>query len=315
VKNDEIKTFDDLSSITHASVKSDILGIVNEGLNCYISSVLHLLSESFKDCDLSDHFMICDSNPSTCLACQLIKILNEMKMVKNEIRSVRITGLLDCIYEQMGYFNARDQEDCSEFLQKLLERLECFEECMLLPKITDRFDYQIKTVINCPTNTIRPVSAHCLECSQPDIVNLEGKILYTPFTKSIKKSLESQIESSRIACKCGNETYSRCYFSKLSDFLILSVGRYKHDDQKCIKIEDPINSSVFELKDGANSTKFEIIGCICHKGSEMVSGHYTWWVKYNGNFYTANDSIISPSDEKYSQNGSLFLLKVTKEQK
>lgn len=265
VKNDKIKNFNDPSKTT---VKSDLVGIFNEGTNCYISSVLHLLNEVYKEHDLSDHFSYCDSNPSSCIACQLIKVLNEMKNIQEGIKTIRINGFLNCVFQEMGEFTVNVQEDCSEFIHSFLERLNFYEECMLLPKITDKFNFSINN-------------------------DLKGRVLYAPFKNSIKECLESCIS---------DPNSSDISFSK---FLILNVMRCKKEKEKYVKMEDPI-----DISSNDSPIKFDVVGCICHKGNEIVSGHYTWWIKKGDKFYVANDSVISESDMKYAENGSLFLLKI-----
>lgn len=302
VDNENVKSFEELTGdVELKAVRSDLLGITNEGVNCYVSAVLQLLNEALGDCDFSDHFMLCDQNPRECVACQLTKVLNEMKHAKDEIRSIRITGFLDTVFKQFGCFTVNMQEDCSEFLQKLLEQLECFEECALLPVVTDRFNYTLKTI------------ASCSACGSSNDSILDGKIFYAPFTKSIKESLESMDNEASGSCKCGSQAHFQVKLTKLSKFLILSIGRYRHIDQKCTKIEDPINTASVELdlSEGSERKLLEIVGCICHKGSGLESGHYTWWVRRDEQCYAANDGIISKSDEKYPENGNLFLLKVT----
>lgn len=306
VINNEKTTFKDISGETpKISVKADILGITNEAQNCYISSVLQLLGEAFRGYILTDHFFLCEENPLSCLCCQLIKVFNEMKTVEKDIRSIRIVELLDCIFTQMTCFSRNRQEDCSEFLQMLLSLLNTFEDCMLLPKVTNQFDFEMETFTKCK------------KCGQENRTSSKSNMLYSPLVESIEKSVKKKLEQTESACKCGGVIEGNSNITKLSQFIIINIARF---DQNYKKDQNLINTSGFEVRFASpvtlenhgevNSVNFELLGCICHKGMEAINGHYTWWVQHGTKMFVADDSIVTKGKMEDSENGTIFLMKL-----
>lgn len=293
IENGDVKSFNDITlPASQKSVSSDLLGIENEGVNCYVSAVLHLLHKVVGDTDMSFHFTLCDSHPMNCLACQLVKVLNEMRKVKNEVKSVKITGLLDCIYAQMNQFSPDSQQDCPEFLQNLLERIECFETCMLLPGINGFFEYAVENVCECGKY----------------VENIQGNILYIPFRRSVEEGLMASAASAQMRCECGKASP---VFKKLRNFLVVSIARYRYNSNGPTKIDEPMDVRDLSLRTNDGIAKAQVIGCICHSGN-MTSGHYTWWEPKEKTCYVVNDALVTKSDMEYSKNASFVLFRILK---
>ncbi|KAM0681799.1 ubiquitin C-terminal hydrolase Ubp14 [Glugoides intestinalis] len=306
VINNEKATFKDISGETpKVSIKSNILGIVNEGQNCYISAGLHLLGEAFREYILTDHFFLCETNPLSCLCCQLIKVFDEMKLVEKEIRSVRIVELLDCIFTQMTCFTRNRQEDCAEFLQMILSLVNTFEDCMLLPRITNQFDFEMET------------STKCEKCEKGNKESTKSNILYSPFVESIEGSVKSKFKQVESTCECGSTKVASSSITKLSQFIIINIIRF---DKNYKKDQRLIDTSSFEVEFAVpvilenhgevKSAKFEVVGCICHKGNETTNGHYIWWVQHGNKMFIADNSIVTKGKVEDPKNGTIFLMKV-----
>lgn len=280
------------------SIKSDILGIKNDGENCYISSVLHLFSTILDDLDLSEHFLLCQSNPLTCICCQFVRIMNEMKKVKNEIKSVRITDFLECVYNNIEGFKSRNQEDCSEFMMLFVEKLSFFEECGLLLKFTDRFIYETETTMSCN------------KCQFNNCCKSKESMIRCDFDLSLRNAVSNHFKTQKRVCNCGGIIEEKTNLKNLPKYIIVNVFRNRFEDMKCIKVTDPIEiGSVKLILDEKVTSKYRPVGCICHFGNDVSSGHYTWWIDKRGDYLVANDSIIFRSDLNYSQNGSIFLMR------
>lgn len=305
IKNNEVKTFEDLSGVKELPcIKSDIIGITNEGLTCYISSVLHMLCEILKDFDLSDHFMICDSNPMNCICCQLIKIFNESLKVHDVIRSIRIVGFLRCFFNDHPEFSMKKQEDCSEFLYTILEALKNYESCMLFPPVSQSFEYSITEIMK------------CTECKINKKDVFKSNILYLSFNNSLNESFKKYFESTSVLCKCGGALIRNTFFDHIPKYLIASLGRYKPENGSYIKIEDAIKVDDFSISCGevGSSSIFNLSvkSAVVHKGKETTSGHYTWWLKDKGQSFLVNDETITLSDDNYPEEANLFLLASTR---
>lgn len=305
ISDNEVKSFEDMTGEkAQVSIPSNIIGMVNEGLTCYISSVLHLICEILKDYDLSEHFIICDSNPMNCICCQLIKIFNESQSVKNEIKSIRIVGFLKCFFNDHPEFSFKKQEDSSEFLYIVLESLKNYESCMLFPPVSKAFEYSITE------------SYECNKCKKSKKDCFKSEILYLPFQNSLRESFQKYFESTSVPCECGGCFTRLPFFDVVPKFLIASIGRHKYDKCGYIKIEDDIELDSFDIK-CHNATTIEnfnlsLKGAIIHKGKETDSGHYTWWVKEESGDFLANDDVITKSNENYPKQGNVFLLKSQK---
>lgn len=141
------------------SCDSIYTGISNEGQTCYIASVMQLLSEAFRDDnDLSIHFSLCDCNPLDCFCCQFIKIMNEIKNNKKLKNKVEICDFTRIIYRDMPELVKNRQHDSTEFLQQTLDKLAIYEDCMLMPKVTDRFEFVTETKIACDSCQIQNIT-------------------------------------------------------------------------------------------------------------------------------------------------------------
>lgn len=278
------------------SVKSDILGIKNEGVTCYVSSALHLISEILAGIDLSEHFILCQSNPLECICCQFVKIVNEMKNATDTTKSIRIKDFLGCVYQTMGFAPGR-QEDSAEFLMLLLDRLSFFEECQMIPKISDR--------LNCETETVLT----CTQCNKTEFTKSKECMISCSLDKSLHEALSKRLdheESSERVCECGGNIKEKVSLTKAPRYIIANVSRNSDG-----KADSPIEVGNVHLKlaNRRIPLKYELVGCIYHSGNEVTGGHYTWWVNKKGSCFVVNDSIVSMSDLDYPKNGSIFLLK------
>lgn len=297
--NPRHKSFNDLIEDESERTKSDptsIPGIVNEGQTCYVSSALHLLGEILKDVDFSEHVLLCESQPSKCMLCQLIKVFNRLKNGKNG--SIRVTGLLKTIYSQQVFTKGR-QEDCSEFLQFIFGQLETYEKCGLIPNISELFQIEIESEVACDSCEIKN---NCIETYN---------MLYVPISKSLDESIKEYLRPKHSNCACKGILTHVSRISKVPDFLVVTVMRYKIEDKKSIKIEDPIEASVVDLGTlmDCHDYRLKVRGCIAHKGKEIGLGHYVWWVDTENGLFLANDVVVTKRTEKSNDfSDTIFLL-------
>lgn len=300
------RSFDEIAGSEHART-SDKTGIVNEGQNCYISAVLHLLSTVFQDADLDVHFELCESNPTGCFCCQLIKVLNGLRTNKANTASgedsigktIKISDFLKLVFGSEMFVQYK-QEDCSEFLQYILESISNYEDSMLIPKITGILDFDVES---------------CSKCSKCDFVSrsaCQTRILYVPYTDSLERSVEEYFKPSESRCECEGRIVHSTSILKIPEYAIISVMRYRIEDGKSIKLGDPIEAGTLDLSRFASGSgaqcALDLKGCIVHKGKETSSGHYTWWAKDGEENYLVNDETVTRSTLEWSKNGTVFLL-------
>lgn len=274
---------------SHVSTVSDILGITNESQNCYISAGLQLLGEAMQVEDMEEHVQVCMSQPQECICCQMIKILREMHGTRNTVKSVRIRGFLNTVFQNMPIFARNRQEDCIEFLQALLEQLNTFEECMLLAGATERFRFAVETRMNCTV-------CGCSSCDKQ-----QDRILNLPFTESVQASIQQGLENRKC---CGKQMEGNSVFTKLPEYLILNISRFNSEYKK---IESPVKTRTLYLKAPEGVQSYELVGCVVHKGKDIDSGHYIWWVRKGTGEFVADDAVVTRSTGEYSENGTIFL--------
>lgn len=296
------KSFSEIAGGEQVSNSSGMTGIVNEGQNCYISAVLHLLSSVFKDADLDTHFELCESDPTDCFCCQLVKILNGLKRaggVNGGAAVINISGLLKLVFGSEVFVQYK-QEDCSEFLQYILENISNYEDCMLIPKITDVLDINVES------------SSKCEKCDFASTTMCKSKILYVPYADSLNKSVQEYFSPTESHCRCGGRILHSSCMLNVPEHMIVSVMRYRIEDSKSVKLEGPIEADALDLSEVVSNKEdrcqLSLKGCIVHRGKETSSGHYTWWTKDGENNYVVNDETVLKSTNEWSRNGTVFLL-------
>lgn len=301
------KSFGEVVGDDQASA-SNMIGIVNEGQNCYISAVLHLLSVVFESADLDMHFELCESDPTSCFCCQLIKVLNGLKTDGARIGSgediagsaIRISEFLRLVFGSEMFVQYK-QEDCSEFLQYILERISKYEDSMLIPKITNALDFDVVS------------SSKCEKCDFVSRSTCQTRILYVPYTDSLQRSVEEYFKPSESQCACEGRVFHTSCILEIPNHMIVSVMRYRIEDNKSIKLGGPVDTSTLDLSkvisDGEDQCLLNLKGCIVHRGKETSSGHYTWWVTDGEESYLVNDEAVTKSSQECSKDGTVFLLR------
>lgn len=305
VENQSVKKFYDIKD--GERISSNHVGLVNEGQNCYASSVLHILDVALKRFDLSSHQELCFNIPTFCICCQLIKVLNEMKTAKNEKKSIRIKEFLASFFIKQPSFSFTKQQDCAEFFTLLLDEIELYEKEMTISNVTDTFKYEIEEKIK------------CCECSFKRSTTNQGVVLYAPFSSSVKSSVEKAIgisapNSDRKCnnCECGLIMCSKVTFNKLPEYLVVYMNRNTIEGNDNVKIADLTDPKSFYIDLDHSCFSFELVGAVIHKGDNITEGHYTWFCKDDEKFIEVNDADVVSADESLSHTGSMFLYRTRK---
>eukprot|EP00830_Metopus_es_P003624 TRINITY_DN1338_c0_g1_i1.p1 TRINITY_DN1338_c0_g1~~TRINITY_DN1338_c0_g1_i1.p1 ORF type:complete len:462 (+),score=78.76 TRINITY_DN1338_c0_g1_i1:81-1388(+) len=165
-----------------------------------------------------------------------------------------------------------------------------------------------------------------------------GKTYLIPRKKSIypRKTIESTLQaffqeelvSDYICSRCSEKVVVRkqSYFLSPPQVLIVNLKRYSCENGKTIKDADfiKINHTIYldeyiliednPSKEEANpdpkeqKIKYELFGIVKHKGELATTGHYTAYVKDNGDWYLLNDTHINLRRESLAINRGAYLV-------
>lgn len=279
------------------SDSSHITGIENENQNCYINSVLHLLKQMIDEKNLTEHFKVCENNPAKCFICQLVKIMNSL--YSDRIYSINISDFLNIVYKT-GVFVRNKQEDSSEFLQFVIDKIQEEEKRLSISNISDIYKFKIKD------------TKRCLNCGYSNEEINEGSILYLPLSAnchSLDSCFRNYFKPFSFTCKCGKNGSGQLRMVNLPEKLIVSVMRYEYKDnclQKLFNKLDPDNVQAISLDD--EKELYSVIGCVTHKGALPSSGHYVYWSNDDKGCFLVNDSIVNKSTIDDAAEGTLYLL-------
>jgi len=300
------------------------LGICNEGMTCYVSSVLQLLAtflSSSKEIDIarvaSSHYSNCTEDPNTCFCCYFLKIMTEFAREKPLLHSLNIKDFILLIRQEVPRYTENTQQDASEFLHSVLERLQFYEEAGLLENVTSLFTIEILRLLK------------CRGCGKKDENTEKMQIFYVAFSDKLSKAVEDVFSREESRCECGEKIEIQIRIKKMPKTLLLAVKRYEVVNGSVEKISRPISvdedavAKVFnknrvpgcdEIRNGS------VLGSIIHFGQLFTSGHYTWLYKKEPESGAANaesgPTYVMVSDENgyissasELENGIVFLFK------
>ncbi|WUR03442.1 ubiquitin carboxyl-terminal hydrolase (UBP14) [Vairimorpha necatrix] len=227
----------DKKVVVEESVNEDpspFLGIKNAGNTCFISSSLQLIGliASKEDLDFEKHFEICEeNNPLNCIYCQACKIFNEMKIKRKSMdcKSISIPDMLVLIWRRFPFFEKNVQEDASEFLLAFLNLLSEAESIGLFPKISQFFKLKTESQTSCNS------------CKSSRVNEEEQFALFLPFKQSLQSCVENYFKDHTGVCSCGNEQIVSNKILSLPKYLLVSVKKFKYENQVCTKICDSLS--------------------------------------------------------------------------
>ncbi|ORD96179.1 UBP14 [Hepatospora eriocheir] len=122
--------------------KKSIKGITNNFNNCYISTVLHLLSNIYDE-NLDNHFNVCDYHPIDCFMCQFIKVINGLN--KGDKNILNIDPFINII-SKSDIFIKYQQYDASEFLYYVFDKFEFYYQKGTIPNLLERLYFNTKKI-------------------------------------------------------------------------------------------------------------------------------------------------------------------------
>jgi ubiquitin C-terminal hydrolase len=199
-----------------------------------------------------------------------------------KIREIINTGIDHGIYP--GFKKSKyEQEDASEFLNAIIER-------------TNDTKY--------PSFSFRKVISYGGDDpsfdteTNEEFTNLQLEIL--PNT-SLNNLFANYFKPKEISDFPGAK--ERFWLSGKSDYLFVSLKRFAYQNDQTVKLKNEIDFgdgkidlTNYVIEPKGVKYNFEIVGISMHHGETVSSGHYTARVKYEDQWFLANDSQIKEID-------------------
>src|SRR5690606_2292321 len=98
-------------------------------------------------------------------------------------------------------------------------------------------------------------------------------------------------------CSCGSEEVLSFKMKELPEKMLVAVKRYEVVNGMVQKITGPIRVRDIpksEVVDGVTG-KYKLKVCICHSGSTLACGHYTYLINCDGEYFSISDTLITIS--------------------
>ena len=207
-------------------------------------------------------------------------------------------------YSKLSYFGSQFswnyQEDSHEFLTSLLDKLkdeleQFSKENNITNQVSESFELKHEATLYCK-------NCHKTKNGNTNISSDFGLMLEIDknFDTMLERTLIHDIED--FTCeKCDTEkgTFeARINILSLPKNLIICIKRFGFDSSyNSYKINHPVELEEtievpLSINNDTEMVKYELVSIICHLGT-LASGHYTSFVKINGEWYLANDKDIS----------------------
>ena len=257
----------------------------NHGVNCYMNSAMQSLLVPF--CDLSK---LQSELPKQCHAFSL------MKSFISSFESGKQFSIYDFIKRNsdLKYFGNElswnKQEDAHEFLNQFLDKID-EELSKYHPSYSSPFTISHDARLFCETCKQSNIS-------KPNIIN--SQVILVDIGRNLNEMINNCYKDCVDVYNCENcsnqcKASSSGKFTKLSDYLVVCCKRFGRDEYwRSIKIDNEMkieeNIKVLNGIDN-NLTTYELISIVNHIGS-VSSGHYYSYVKYNNQWFKANDEQI-----------------------
>lgn len=144
-------------------------------------------------------------------------------------------------------------------------------------------------------------------------VDLNDYISQQERRSSFVKNNESKLEP--VKNNVAKTYITQMIYDAIPSKLCIQLVRFSNDKSK---ISDQVHGTLsFTIKPNPNlddTIGFDLHGCIVHSGDSVSSGHYVAYVKRNGKWYKADDTVIEAVDQSkvIDESGKAYLLFYTK---
>jgi len=227
-----------------------------------------------------------------------------------------------------------------------LEKIREGEASFLIPSITSFFDFEVGERIECSncsdtSITYESMSMLCtiiksrIRESVSSFFNgyewdceCGGKKKTTRFITKLPKYLIIQIgrysydnDAGKVKDKIGMESLkldrlmSKAEPDSLLSRKFIEEGYPEEDVKSILRMfcnDEKKSKSSLEMNiinEQRNDPKYRVIGCINHSGTNVKTGHYTWWVYDEERCYLIDDTHVLNSDVEVLEDGYIYLFK------
>jgi len=228
------------------------------------------------------------------------ELIKSLKNIIEDQKTNNLGNLRDYCANTFDFKNNvdnRSQEDASEFIEKLLNKLE-YPYTNLY-----KFIYINKEFCEETLNTARISDLYyntIISLFNTNNTNTDIKSLLTLYFSLSNNSTGG-------ICGEGKTIYEQKDIQQTNNYLLITlpiINYYTIEKNTNLKItlNDKIN---------VNNKEYELTGVINHIGQNLKSGHYISFTKYNDIWYKNDDKIITPNNNDYyntSNNGNPYVV-------
>ncbi|KAK9369609.1 hypothetical protein V1509DRAFT_619997 [Lipomyces kononenkoae] len=300
-------------------------GFINNGVTCYMNSVLQVLLHvpAMVEYLLHVHRKDCPGNDS-CMMCTLAKLADECYVSGGRRKPIYPRFILKKLKtaQPSSKFSDHRQEDAHEFLRQFIDALqlsvapkhlkEPIKETSVIHRIFGgRFRQQIRCkTCDYPSNTFQPTLDIQLD------IRRGGGTVDDALKKFFAGEMLSKAKGNAYKCercKTHVDALKRTLIHASPDYLTLHLKRFDFTLRGTSKIHDFIKYPKY-LDLTAYSTRREkltygLIGIIVHQGRRTSSGHYYAFCKQSdGSWANYNDEIVDHVSEKTAMKQEAYIL-------
>ncbi|KAJ8099355.1 hypothetical protein POJ06DRAFT_133695 [Lipomyces tetrasporus] len=300
-------------------------GFVNNGVTCYMNSVLQVLLHVPAMVDYLLHVHRKDCNESdSCMMCAFAKLADECYVAGGRRKPLYPRFILKKlkVVQPNSKFGDHRQEDAHEFLRQFIDALqlsvapkhlkEPVKETSVVHRIFGgRFRQQIRCKkCNYPSNTFQPTLDVQLD------IRRGGGTVDDALKKFFAAEMLSKAKGNAYKCercKTHVDALKRTMIYDSPDYVTLHLKRFDFTLRGTSKIHDFIKYPKY-LDLTAYSTRgeklgYELIGVIIHQGRRTSSGHYYAFCKQSdGSWANYNDEIVDRVSEKTAMKQEAYIL-------
>ncbi|KAK9484226.1 hypothetical protein V1527DRAFT_470760 [Lipomyces starkeyi] len=300
-------------------------GFINNGVTCYMNSVLQVLLHvpAMVEYLLHVHRKDCTGNDS-CMMCAFAKLADECYVSGGRRKPIYPRFILKKLktVQPSSKFGDHRQEDAHEFLRQFIDALqhsvapkhlkESIKETSVIHRIFGgRFRQQIRCKkCDYPSNTFQPTLDIQLD------IRRGGGTVDDALKKFFAGEMLSKAKGNAYKCeRCRThvDALKRTLIYGSPDYLTLHLKRFDFTVRGTSKIHDFIKYPKY-LDLTAYSTQgeklgYELIGIIIHQGRRTSSGHYYAFCKQSdGSWANYNDEIVDRVSEKIAMKQEAYIL-------
>ncbi|KAK9386296.1 hypothetical protein V1515DRAFT_605092 [Lipomyces mesembrius] len=300
-------------------------GFINNGVTCYMNSVLQVLLHvpAMVEYLLHVHRKDCTENDS-CMMCTFAKLAEECYVSGGRCKPIYPRFILKKLksVQPSSKFGDHRQEDAHEFLRQFIDALqlsvapkhlkESVKETSVIHRIFGgRFRQQIRCKkCDYPSNTFQPTLDIQLD------IRRGGGTVDDALKKFFAGEMLSKAKGNAYKCercKTHVDALKRTLIYVSPEYLTLHLKRFDFTLRGTSKIHDFIKYPKY-LDLTAYSTRgeklgYELTGIIIHQGRRTSSGHYYAFCKQSdGSWANYNDEIVDRVSEKTAMKQEAYIL-------